>query len=206
MTDQNRQLGSSQKDTGFVQIDRAALRDWQALIRKSSTAAELLMVLVRYMDGRNAVVISRKTMAGMLEVSERSVYRYLKMLEERQYVELVRVGNLHAVVVNARVAWTRARGARHEMAVFDARIVASRDEQDSKPDDKPLRRVPMLMSGEEPILPEPERGDQMGIDGIEPERGDLEQGRELPNDSDDREAMEQRGQQRLFNEGDAKND
>lgn len=150
------------------------------------------------MDGRNAVVMSRKTMGRLLGTSERSIYRYLKMLEERQYVELVRIGNMHAVVINARVAWTRARGSRSEMAVFDARVVADMDDQEHKPSRQPLRRVPLLMAGEEPVLPEPQSGDQMGIEGIEPERAHLEQGRErTPNDRPEQEELEQRGQQRI---------
>lgn len=172
--------GSEHKDIGFVQVERESLKPWGQLIRQSPVAAHLLMELVRHMDGRNAVVMSRKTMAQLMEVSERTIYRVLQTLREHRYVELVRIGNLHAVVVNARVGWTRSRGAKADMAVFDARVVANLEEQDTPPTSEPLRRVPLLMEGEEPILPDPESGEQAGLPGIEPERGDLEAGRARP--------------------------
>lgn len=176
---QHKKAGSQHQDKGFVQVEAETLKPWGELIRQSPIAAHLLMELVRHMDGRNAVVMSRKTMAALMEVSERQIYRVLKTLRQHRYIELVRIGNLHAVVVNARVAWTRSRGAKADMAVFDARVVAHADEQDTR-DSEPLRRVPLLMQGEEPILPDPESGDQAGLPGIEPERGELEAGRERP--------------------------
>ena len=80
------------------------------------------------MGRSNALMVSNKKMASLLNCSTRTVITITKMLEAKQYIRIVKVGTANAYVVNADVAWKTGRDGKNG-AVFNATVVADWDEQ-----------------------------------------------------------------------------
>ena len=100
-------------------------------------------------------------------------------MESERWIEVVQIGGKGgalAYIVNARVAWSRAR-SDIRYSVFSARVIASEAEQNEPLDDRPgLRQVPVLMRGEQQLpggTGEPPPS-QTILDGLEPDLPFLE--------------------------------
>lgn len=150
----HKKLGSPDKrgepNASWVQIQRSSLRDLEVLATANPAATRLLLALVRHMDGQNAVVMSREAMGSLIGVSRATAVRALAYLRDQRWVEIIKVGNLSAVVVNSRVAWTQHSKLRHA-AIFSATVIATAEEQGTATlsmDREPLRRVPVLIPPE----------------------------------------------------------
>jgi UTP:GlnB (protein PII) uridylyltransferase len=182
----------------WVQTERKAHEGWAKLIRSSPKAAELLHVLVANMDKKAAVVVSQKVLAEMMGTSVPTVKRAVTVLQDGNWVDIVRIGSerggVNAYVVNRRVAWADNRD-NQKYAIFDARIITSASEQDRDTSvlQEPLNQLPNFGEFQIPIgdgLPPP---NQPSFDGLEPD---------LPviNDKDEPESLklERLGQARLL--------
>ena len=134
----------------FSMIEKQALLDMDRLIAKEPTAARVLTHLIRLTEpgSGGVVIISRATLGKMLQVSDPTVGRAIRVPVEGSWIQPMRVGGAYALAVNRSVAWTGPRG-KMDHAVFNAVVVASRDEQSedalASPD---LRRVPTIFPGE----------------------------------------------------------
>ena len=136
----------------WVQIQRSALKELETLATINPSSMRLLLVLIRYMDVQNAVVMSRETMAKLTGQSRATVVRALAYLRKHNWVEVIKVGNITAVVINARVAWTQHSKLR-SAAIFQATIVAAVDEQETAIlNQAPLRKIPMLIPPELAVI------------------------------------------------------
>lgn len=117
----------------WVQTERKAHEAWDLLIKQNGTAARLMHRLVSLMDHRGAVVVSQKTLGEMLGVHRNTIGTSIRVLEAGNWIETVQIGGktggVRAYFVNRRVAWADKR-ENQRYATFDARIIASTDEQD----------------------------------------------------------------------------
>lgn len=160
----------------WLQTERKAHEAWAKLIRKSPIAAQIMHILTARVGQQNAVILSQKNLARLVQGSERGVRDAVRLLERENWLETRQVGGrgtVNAYIINDRVAWSGKRdGIRYSL--FSAAVIASDDEQpdidqlDSLP---PLRRVPRVLSGERQLpsgdgLP-PES--QPFFDGMEPD-------------------------------------
>ena len=177
----------------FAMVELQALEGLSDLIDRAPKAAQLIVTLIRQMEGGSGgvVVCSRETMKELLGCSMPTVERALRILIEEGWVQRIRIGGAHALAINHRVAWVGSRGQIQKHAVFGATVIASRSEQDeialSPP---PMRTLPIVQRGEEPI-PIGEGSDppsQQVLDGMHPSIAVEPITQEL----------EQRGQQRLI--------
>jgi hypothetical protein len=146
------------------------------LIKRSPLAAQILHLLTARIGEHNAVVISQKNLARLVEGSERGVRDALRLLAADRWLEVRQIGGTGAVnayVINDRVAWAQARnGLRYSL--FSAAVVLSEEDQPDRADLAkldPLRRLPAMFSGERQLpagdgLPPPS---QPFFDGLEPE-------------------------------------
>ncbi len=181
----------------WVQTERKAHEGWAKLIRSSPKAAELLHVLVANMDKKAAVVVSQKVLAEMIGASVPTVKRAITVLQEGNWVDVVRVGSerggVNAYVVNRRVAWADNR-ENQRYAIFDARIITSANEQDRDVMgvQEPLNQLPNFGEFQMPVgdgLPPP---NQPTFDGLEPDLPTL------GSDEAERIKLEMLGQERLI--------
>jgi hypothetical protein len=133
----------------WVQTERKAHEAWAALIRKSPMAAQVMHILTSRIGEHNAVVISQKNLARLVEGSERGVRDALALLKDDNWIEVRQIGGrgtVNAHIVNDRVAWSGKRdGIRYSL--FSASVILSDDEQpdvEKLGEQEPLRRLPMI--------------------------------------------------------------
>jgi hypothetical protein len=158
----------------WVQTERKAHEAWANLTMRKPRAGILLHHLVANMGHQNAVVISQKTLAGLMGVTDRTVRNAVSDLVAERWIQVIKLngpGSVSAYVVNDRVAWGQPRGEM-VLSVFSAAVVADRSDQDpSTMDTTDLRRIPVLYPGEQqlPAGPGEPPPSQPILDGFEPE-------------------------------------
>ena len=157
----------------WVQTERKAHEAWASLLTRKPRAGILLHHLVANMGHQNAVVISQKTIAKLMGVTDRTVRTAVSDLVAERWIQVVKLngpGSVSAYIVNDRVAWGQPRGEL-ALSVFSAAVVADKDDQDPATlDSTNLRRIPVLYPGEQQLPagqgePPPS---QTILDGMEP--------------------------------------
>ncbi len=141
---------SKVKGAGWVQTERKAHEAWSRLWIKRPTAAALMHLLVAQMQNQNAVVVSQKTLASMLGVTDRTIRTAISQLVEESWIQVVRLGKGKeaAYVVNDRVAWGQPRD-QLRLSVFSATVVADAEDQDPETlAISDLRKIPVIYPGE----------------------------------------------------------
>jgi DNA-binding transcriptional MocR family regulator len=141
----------NKRQAEFVQLYRSAMRAMRKLALEAPMAHAVLYVLLERINERNALVVSNATLCKLTGKSRATITRAIAELRSRNYIETLRAGNLTVIVVNQRVAWTTDTALRGRLAVFDARVIVSEDEQDNPQ----LEREPELMRLP-PVLVPPE--------------------------------------------------
>jgi DNA-binding Lrp family transcriptional regulator len=111
----------------FVQVNTKILAK-QSADFTNVKEYQLMNYFYDRMGRSNALMVSNKKMAALLNCSTRTVITITKMLEEKQYIRIVKVGTSNAYVVNADVAWKTGRDGKHG-AIFNATVVVDWDEQ-----------------------------------------------------------------------------
>lgn len=171
---------SENRHQHYLQTERATHEAWASLIADAPMAARLMHMLVNQMDSRtNAVVASQSTLGELLSKTARPIHRNtvrraIRKLVDAQWIEVVELGGKGgalAYVVNDRVAWGRPRNELR-YSRFSAQVIASSSEQSEPIDERPpLRRVPILMRGEQqlPAGPNGTPPTQTIIEGLEPD-------------------------------------
>lgn len=158
----------------WVQTERKAHEAWAGLIARKPRAAMLLHHLVAQMGHQNAVVVSQKTLAKLMGVTDRTVRAAITDLVAERWIAVVKLngpGTVSAYVVNDRVAWGQSRD-QLRLSVFSATVVADYDDQDEALlGHGDLRRIPTLFPGELqlPNGPGEEPPSQPIIPGMEPD-------------------------------------
>ena len=115
------------KGDRFVQVNTKILAK-QSVDFTNVKEYQLMNFFYDRMGRSNALMVSNKKMASLLNCSTRTVITITKMLEAKQYIRIVKVGTANAYVVNADVAWKTGRDGKNG-AVFNATVVADWDEQ-----------------------------------------------------------------------------
>lgn len=156
----------------WVQTERAGHEAWARLGIRSPIASAILHTLVARMGNQNAVVVSQKTLASLIGVTDRSVRSAIQLLTAERWMQVVRLngpGTVCAYVVNSAVAWGEKR-EKLSLSVFSANVIADAEDQFSV-DHSDLRQIPTLFSGEKqlPTGPGEDPPSQPSIPGIEPD-------------------------------------
>lgn len=159
---------AARKRIEYVQLYRSSMRALRQLALEAPTAHAVLYVLMERINERNALVASYSTLAKLTGKSRATISRALSELRQRNYIEIVKAGNVSVIVVNKRVVWATDTGLRGKLAVFDARVIVSSDEQDEP---ERLGQEPELVKLP-PVLVPPEIGTLLE-DGSDAGQGDL---------------------------------
>lgn len=146
--------------TLFVQLYRSSLRAMRGLAFEAPAAHGVLYVLLERMNQRNALVASQATLCQITGKKRSTIQRALSELKKRNFIEIVRAGNIAIIVVNKRVAWTTHTALREKIATFDAQVIASASEQENP---EVLGKEPPLVMLP-PILIPPEVGSLLNDD------------------------------------------
>jgi Fe2+ or Zn2+ uptake regulation protein len=114
--------------TSWVQINKDAYKAEDWLMGKSPIAYRIFKFLINNMDGYNAVVCSYQVLQECFSISKPTVTRAIKLLKEKQYVDVHKSGTTNVYTVNKQLAWN-SWGSNYKYAKFSANIIISEGEQ-----------------------------------------------------------------------------
>ncbi|WP_282029959.1 HTH domain-containing protein [Paracoccus marcusii] len=155
----------------FVQTDRASHEAWAQLTARKPAASAVLHLLSASIGNQNAVVVSQKTMAKILSVTDRTIRNAISDLEAGNWLQVVRIGAGRecAYILNDRVAWADKRD-NLRLSRFSAEVIADAEDQtDLTLSDEDLRKLPRMGEVQLPAGTGLPPVSQPFFDGLEPE-------------------------------------
>ncbi len=123
-------------NANFVQFYDDHLDLIMKMTKENSTALTVFLWIVKYMDNRNALVVSQQAIAESLGLHKNTVYLAIKYLKEKKALTVLRSSNTNIFAINAQIAWRDSADAK-KFAHFDAKVYISESEQ-HEDDAKPL--------------------------------------------------------------------
>ena len=120
-------MTEKQKNRDFIQLYRDHIDDVAKLARDNGKAYDLFMLLVKHMDGTNALAVSNIALSELLQVTTRTVQRAVKYLKDNGWVCVLKSGTSNVYIVNPDVAWT-SYGNQKQYCKFQANVLLSSSE------------------------------------------------------------------------------
>jgi hypothetical protein len=114
----------------YVQLSKIYMDETVALANESGAAFKVLMVLVRQMDRVNSVLISNESLEKLTKQSTSTVKRAVKLLREKQWVDVFKIGTSNLYRVNSSIFWQD--GSDGKWASVQANVYINFDEQDEQ--------------------------------------------------------------------------
>ena len=136
-------------DSDFIKVYPRGWETLRKLIDNYPPAAKVYAFLAQHIDaGAGAVVASQALMSESLEMSERTIRRIIKYLEDNDALVKIRLqGNLYAYALNPEQVWKSWKDNK-DYAAFNTRTLArNKDNTDIK-----HRLNVMLKSRNMPLL------------------------------------------------------
>lgn len=122
----------SELNSNFVQIYVDNLDLIMSMTGENPTAVRIFTFILKYMDNRNALVISQHALSEALGVGRTTVHNSISFLKDKKAIAVFKSGNVNIYAVNAQLAWkSQASGKRY--AMFDAKVYLSESEQEEAP-------------------------------------------------------------------------
>lgn len=127
MTKEQNKMTEEQKNRNFIQLYRNHIDDMAKLARNNGKAYDLLMLLIKHMDGTNALCVSNKTLQELLECGKATVCRAVNYLKDNGWICILKSGTSNVYIVNPEVAWT-SYGTQKKYCKFNANVLLSSSE------------------------------------------------------------------------------
>lgn len=146
---------NQKKNIDFVQLYKKELKQLRGLVRLNPTAAQLLFLFVEKMNKQNAVLMSYKTLEQITKKTRQTCSKAVKDLREANFINIVKIGNVNAYVVNSNVFWSTDNAIKEKFAMFTATVVACGADQDVDFEDWSnikLKQIPIIFPGEKIII------------------------------------------------------
>ena len=115
----------AKKNLDFVQFQRAGMKDFVGLIRRSPAAAQALITLATFMNRTNTISIPMKTLSTACNASRATMSRAVKLLSGEGWLKVTQIGATRAYQVNSNAFWSAARDLKEFSDVFTAKITPS---------------------------------------------------------------------------------
>lgn len=120
-------MTEEQKNRDFIQLYRDHIDDVAKLARDNGKAYDLFMLLVKHMDGTNALAVSNVALSELLQVTTRTIQRAVKYLKDNGWICVLKTGTSNVYIVNPEVAWT-SYGNQKQYCKFKANVLLSSSE------------------------------------------------------------------------------
>ena len=120
-------MTEEQKNRYFIQLYRDHIDDVAKLARENGKAYDLFMLLVKHMDGTNALAVSNVALSELLQVTTRTIQRAVKYLKDSGWICVLKTGTSNVYIVNPEVAWT-SYGNQKQYCKFQANVLLSSSE------------------------------------------------------------------------------
>lgn len=128
----------------FVQLNKANIPAVSFLSAENGLASGIYFFLTERMTVHNAVACSYSVLQEYFNTSRTSVYRAIKLLEEKKFLKIAKIGNANVYYINDQIVWQKGNDER-EYAEFSATIVLSKTEQEKhKKAKKTMQKVNIL--------------------------------------------------------------
>ncbi|WP_015059961.1 MULTISPECIES: replication/maintenance protein RepL [unclassified Staphylococcus] len=115
----------------WIQLNKDAYKAEDWLMAKSPIAYRIFKFLINNMDSYNAVMCSYKVLEEQFEVSTSTVTRAVKLLKDKQYIDVYKSGTSNVYAVNKQIAWN-SWGSNFKHGKFSANVILSESEQDKQ--------------------------------------------------------------------------
>ena len=115
----------------WVQMNKDAYKAEDWLMGKSPIAYRIFKFLINNMDSYNAVMCSQTVLQERFEVSRATVSRAVKLLKDKQYIDVYKSGTSNVYAVNKQIAWN-SWGSNFKYGKFSANIILSESEQEEQ--------------------------------------------------------------------------
>lgn len=120
-------IKEEQKNNNFIQFNRNRMAELRILMMENPTAAALFNFLAEHMDSKNVVVASDKALEEALNKKRTSIYRAKKLLIDKGYIQIMRIGTGSAFVLNPDIVWSSWR-TNKRYCVFEGNVIISKEE------------------------------------------------------------------------------
>lgn len=134
------QLG---ENNNFVMLFRNQISYIVEVQKEDPKAGVLFMFFLEHMDRENALIVSTETIAEILGWGVATVYRKIKVLKEKNFIQSKRTGNSSIYFINANIAWTTYANKK-EYAKFKASVLISKSEQQYKVTSSKFKQLDLL--------------------------------------------------------------
>ena len=120
-------VNEEQKNKDFIQLYRNHVDDIAKLAGENYTAYKMFTLLIKHMDGNNALIVSRTALSELLECTEKTISRAVKYLKENGWICVLKSGTSNVYIVNPEIAWT-SYGNQKQYCQFQSNILLSSTE------------------------------------------------------------------------------
>jgi hypothetical protein len=118
-------------NTNFAQLYDDQLDLIILMTKENPTALTVFLWIVKFMDSRNALVVSQQAIADALGLHKNTVYLAVKYLKEKKGLTVLRSSNTNIFAINAQIVWRNSADAK-KFAHFDAKVYISEFEQEDE--------------------------------------------------------------------------
>ena len=111
-----------------LNLDSRVIQATHALIRKSPVAYDVYLFILDKMDQKNALVCSMSVFCEALGFSRQTISKAIKVLKERQFIDVRKSGTTNVYLLNSELAW-KSWGNGYKYAEFNANVLLSASDQ-----------------------------------------------------------------------------
>lgn len=97
---------NDKKDKDFIKLFRSHIDDVARLARENPRAYDLFMLLIKHMDGTNALCVSMAALTEIMGVSRQTISAAVTYLKNNAWIAVLKSGTSNVYIVNPDIAWT----------------------------------------------------------------------------------------------------
>jgi len=119
------------KNKNFIQLSEIYMQTFIKLNTENSSGFNFFMFLLDKMDRRNAILISRDTLAALFNVKVLTISRWTRWCKDKKLIDVVKSGSSNIYCVNSNLAWKAGADKKH-YAKFTTEVIVSKEEQETE--------------------------------------------------------------------------
>jgi len=119
------------KNKDFIQLSEIYMSTFIKLNAENSRGFNFFMFLLQKMDRRNAILISRETLAALFNVKPLTISRWTRWCKDKKLIDIIKSGTSNVYCVNSNLAWKAGADKKH-YAKFTTEVIVSKEEQETE--------------------------------------------------------------------------
>lgn len=122
-------ITEERKNGNFVQLYKHNITAYRELVLNEPVAASIFLFLTEHMNQQNAVSCSQKVFQEITKKSRTTVYRAVRTLANKGYINILRSGASHIFILNKNIVWTAWETSK-SYCKFDGPILLAKSENE----------------------------------------------------------------------------